>query len=199
MARRSDHTREQLTEMAIDAGWKMIAESGFQKFSARGVAAKIGYTVGTLYHVFGNLDTFLLHINARTLDAMFEDVAKAVPKKPAAGQLIHHLAHAYLAYAKKNYNSWSALFEHRLEEGNTEIPDWYASKMTRLFALIEEAVLPQAGNDRKKAARLARLLWASVHGITTLALAGKLEIVQADHADKMIDDLLEATLGYKKR
>ncbi|MEZ0261621.1 MAG: TetR/AcrR family transcriptional regulator [Alphaproteobacteria bacterium] len=199
MARRSEHTREELTGMAIDAGCEMIAEKGFQQFSARGVAAKIGYTVGTLYHLFGTLDQFILHINARTLDSMYDEVAKGVAKKPAAGQLIHHLAHGYLAFAKKNYNLWSALFEHRLEDGSTEVPDWYAPKMTRLFGLIEESVLPQVKGDRKKAARLARLLWASVHGITTLSLAGKLEIVQADHADKMIDDLLEVTLGYKKK
>lgn len=199
MARRSDHTREELTAMAIDAGCKMIAEKGFQQFSARGVAVKIGYTVGTLYHVFGTLDHFILHINARTLDAMYEEVAKSVPKKASGAQLIPHLAHGYLAFARKNRNLWSALFEHRLEDGSTEVPDWYAPKMTRLFGLIEESVLPQVKNDRKKAARLARLLWASVHGITTLALAGKLEIVQADHADKMIDDLLEIALGYKKK
>ncbi|MES2985279.1 MAG: hypothetical protein V4735_08845 [Pseudomonadota bacterium] len=48
MARRYDHSKEALQEMAISAGQSIIQSQGFGKFSARKVAAEIGYTVGTV-------------------------------------------------------------------------------------------------------------------------------------------------------
>ena len=52
MARRSDHSREELREMAITAAEQIVVEQGYEGLSARKVAAAIGYTVGTLYLVF---------------------------------------------------------------------------------------------------------------------------------------------------
>ena len=72
MARRSDHTREELKELAIAAGQKVISDEGFCKFSARKVAKEMGYTVGTLYNIFGDYNDIVLHINFATLDDMRE-------------------------------------------------------------------------------------------------------------------------------
>ncbi|HEV3447204.1 MAG TPA: helix-turn-helix domain-containing protein, partial [Gemmataceae bacterium] len=68
MARRSDHTREELKDLAIQAAIALIEADGIGQFSARQVAARIGYTVGTLYNVFGSYDELLLNVNARTVD-----------------------------------------------------------------------------------------------------------------------------------
>ena len=70
MARRSEHSREQLTEMILNAAQQIVINDGFAGLSARKIATDIGYTVGTLYIVFDNLDDIILHINARTLDEM---------------------------------------------------------------------------------------------------------------------------------
>jgi AcrR family transcriptional regulator len=192
MARRSEHTRDELREMAIAAGYALIAEKGFQSFSARGVAARMGYTVGTLYHLFGTLDEFILHINARTLDEWHDAIIKDMPKR--ADQRTRYLAHAYLSYARANRNRWSALYEHHMPEGVT-VPDWYKPKMDRMFGLVEEALLPGVGGDARAAARLAKVLWASIHGICTLALTGKLTEVKAAAAERMTDDLLALVSG----
>jgi AcrR family transcriptional regulator len=191
MARRSEHTQEQLKDMAIQAGYEIIEERGFQNFSARAVAARMGYTVGTLYHLFGDLDTFILHINARTLDEWYAEELDGVPKKPE--QRARYFAQSYLKYARANYNRWSALYEHRMQD-DAPVPAWYVPKMMRMFELISDAVIPHVGGDVKKAERLAKVLWASVHGICTLSLAGKLEQVQAGAAERMIDDLMALAL-----
>lgn len=195
MARRSEHTQEELKNIAIQAGYELIEERGFQNFSARAVAAKMGYTVGTLYHLFGDLDTFILHINARTLDEWYDVEVKGIPKR--ADQRARYFSHSYLEYAQAHYNRWSALFEHRMTDDGP-VPAWYAPKMLRMFALISEAVLPHVGNDAKKADRLAKLMWASVHGIATLSLQGKLDQVQANSAERMIDDLVDLAIGSGK-
>ena len=70
MARRSDHSREELREMALSAAEQIVVEQGYEGLSARKVASAIGYTVGTLYLVFENIDDLILNINARTLDRL---------------------------------------------------------------------------------------------------------------------------------
>ena len=50
MARRADHTKEELTELVLRAGEAPIENEGFSAFGARRVAGGIGYTVGTISH-----------------------------------------------------------------------------------------------------------------------------------------------------
>ena len=56
MARRSDHSRSELSEIIVEEGHSLMAQSGFAAFSAREVARRIGYSVGTIYNVFDSLD-----------------------------------------------------------------------------------------------------------------------------------------------
>ena len=74
MGRRSDHSRDELRGMIIAQGHRQIAEVGFAKFSAREVAKAIGYSIGTLYNVFGSYDQLMLAINGRTLDLWLQFV-----------------------------------------------------------------------------------------------------------------------------
>ena len=59
MGRRSDHSREEIQAMAIAAAAKLVETEGFQSLTARKVAKAIGYTVGTLYHVFRNFEFYV--------------------------------------------------------------------------------------------------------------------------------------------
>jgi len=43
MARRSDHSRDELRQMVINTGHRQIAQVGFANFSARQLAKHIGY------------------------------------------------------------------------------------------------------------------------------------------------------------
>ena len=127
MARRSDHIREELKDMSIAAGQEIIANEGFSKFSARKVAKKIGYTVGTVYNIFGSHDELILNINAVTLDDMREFIAERLNSDLEGSSQIKHLAGCYLEFAKTHHARWSALFERNLPVG-TPLPDWYAKK-----------------------------------------------------------------------
>lgn len=190
MARRSEHSQEDLRQMAIEAGAALIVARGYQEFSARAVAAAMGYTVGTIYHLFGDLDNFILHINARTLDLWHKGFTGLSPVKPDARA--RAFAQGYYAFAREHHNLWLALFEHKMKP--EDIPDWFRPKISQMFDIFEETVLLHTAGDRKKAAKLAKILWASVHGICVLSLTGKLEQVKAERAEKMIDDLFAITL-----
>lgn len=189
MARRYDHTQEELTEMAIQAGLAIIEEQGFSGLSTRGVAKRIGYTVGTLYHLFGSLDHFILHLNARTLDEWHTMLTARVAA--AGGSKITSLALGYLEFSRRHPHRFMALFEHRMP--GDIAPEWYKPKMAQLFTLVEDAILPEVNNPLK-ARHIAKALWASVHGIAILSLTRKLELVEADSAERLIETVLSHLL-----
>jgi AcrR family transcriptional regulator len=64
MGRRSDHTRSELTELFVAEGRRQLARTGLAGFSARDVAKRVGYSIGTLYNVFGSYDGLVV---ARTV------------------------------------------------------------------------------------------------------------------------------------
>ena len=83
MARRNQHSREELQALAIDAVRELVAEHGLAKLSVRKVAEKIRYTPGMLYHVFANLDDLILHANAATLDTLLADMKASADLAPS--------------------------------------------------------------------------------------------------------------------
>jgi AcrR family transcriptional regulator len=192
MARRSDHTREELTELAIDAALALIEQDGFAKFSARQVAAKIGYTVGTLYNVFGSYDALLMHVNARTLDHWYDFLQSRLKRGKA--EPLRVLARGYVEYARTHYNRWLALFEHHRDK-STPVPDWYQDRIRRFFAMLEDTIPSSAGHDRRKAKRDAQVLWAGIHGISILSLTGRLELVGAETTDALVNALIDNYLN----
>lgn len=186
MARRSDHSRDELKAMAIAAGQAIIIEEGFAKFSARKVAKKIGYTIGTIYNIFESHEDLVLHINAATLENMREFVSANVQGDEVGAKAIKSLAAVYIQFAEDNYNRWSALFEFNLPQ-EVPLPDWYADKIKELFLLVEA---PLAGI--KDAPRHAKTLWASIHGICHLGLTGKLDVVGAESIEVLTDSLVDS-------
>lgn len=190
MARRSDHTREELRNLAIAAGQKIISENGFATFSARKVAKEIGYTVGTIYNIFDSHDDLILHINAATLDDIGVYFTNHSDTDLDGKEAIKQLATCYLEFAKRHYNCWSALFEHSMEP-NTILPNWYNEKLERLFVKVEKPLLPLVNNHKKRAQQAAKTIWASIHGVCALGLTGKLDVVGADSVQILVDNLVD--------
>jgi AcrR family transcriptional regulator len=171
VGRRSDRSRTELETLIVAEAHRHLAEVGYARFSAREVAKRIGYSVGSLYHVFGTLDALLVAVNARTLDLWADALETALLDVPAPGR-IDALVRAYFAFARGHHNSWSAIYDFRAAP---DVPpsDAYARALDRLIGLVDrevEATLPPA---RKPAARaLARSLLATVHGHCAFALNG---------------------------
>lgn len=173
MARRSDHSRAELEAMIVDEGHRQMEAVGFARFSAREVAKRIGYSIGTIYNVFGSYDRLILAINARTVELWVRRLREALEN--AGGTRVDALVEGYFAFAQAHPRSWSAIYDHRLPAG-AEMPDWYAAALRTLTDIVDEEVaraLPE--RSREAAAALARSLLAVVHGHCELAINGTLE------------------------
>jgi AcrR family transcriptional regulator len=183
--------------MALDAAERLIAAEGDRGFSARKVASAIGYTVGTLYLVFENLDDLVLQVNGRTLDDLFYALQKrqgATGDDPETALLA--LSNAYIAYAEAESPRWNMLFDAVAEKGDNP-PDWYQQKLGRVFGLVEAALSPLT-QDATEIQRVARVLWASVHGICLLKIRQRMNLAGGQSAEDMARLLIENFLrGFR--
>ena len=177
MGRRSDHSRDELESLFLEAGTKQLAEVGFARFSGREVAKQVGYSVGTLYNLFGSLDRFILALNARTLREWTAALDARLAE--AEGDRIAALVSGYFDFAEAHTNRWTALYDHHMPAGET-LPDWFDQAFAGLIELIEGEV----------AAALRRAPDAD-----TCALTGSLVAIAHGHCTLLINRTWESFGG----
>ncbi|MCG8060571.1 MAG: TetR/AcrR family transcriptional regulator [Candidatus Thiodiazotropha endolucinida] len=195
MARRSDHSREEIRDMALEAAEQIILEEGHDGLTARKVASEIGYTVGTIYLVFENLDDLVMHINARTLDRLHQLMTDGDVQSLAPKDRLLRLGQVYIHFAYGDPHRWALIFEHRPADDRT-MPDWYREKVMHVFAVVEEALRPLAPRRSKRdISQAACALWAGVHGICILGITQKLGTTGENSVLKLAKSLILNYLG----
>ncbi|QPK65034.1 TetR/AcrR family transcriptional regulator [Methylomonas sp. LL1] len=197
MARRSEHTQEQIREMVLKAAENIVIEEGFKALTVRKVAMDIGYTVGSIYMVYANMDDLIMHIKAKTLDELAEHMRSIKP--PAnVEQHIQSLADIYLAFAHQHFNRWRMIFD---AQSDAPVPDWYQQKVQNMFVIVEDLfqrLLPEQSAEQVRLA--ARALWCGVHGVCVLSLNGSLGGVGAENAEATIGLLVQNFIqGWKQK
>lgn len=161
--------------MSLEAAEDILNREGVHALSVRRIAHSIGYSHGTLYLLFRNLDGLLLELNARTLDALaqaLEDAAHGTHGMHGTRARLEALAAAYLAFARAHTARWRLVFEHRLP-ADEPLPQEFAQRIARGYRTLH-AALGDAGAAPDERAALGAALWSAIHGVCVLALDGKL-------------------------
>ena len=173
MGRRADHTPEQLHRMVLDAARSIVRQHGLQALTTRKIANQIGYTVGTLYQIFENVDDLIEQMNAETLDQL-RALCDEVDFSAGTAESLTRLVEKYVTFTNSEPLLWGAVIEHKLPKGYQR-QELYVTTVLRLLGVVEKAIAPLFA-DEEKAARLhdARLLWACLYGISGLASADRL-------------------------
>ncbi|MGR9046054.1 MAG: TetR/AcrR family transcriptional regulator [Gammaproteobacteria bacterium] len=190
MARRSEHSLEEIKEMVLNAAESIVIEEGLGALKARKIAMDIGYTVGSIYMVFDNMADLIRHVKARTLD----DIAAKLSEVKDCGppeRCIMELAKAYLAFANEHFNRWSMIFDHRNGD-EADLPVWYRQKVDVLFIPLETQITRLTPSISERQARCAaRALWGGIHGVCILSLTGKLDSVGLSDVESTLMLLVE--------
>ncbi|MBL1277798.1 MAG: TetR/AcrR family transcriptional regulator [Ectothiorhodospiraceae bacterium] len=189
MARQRKHNTEEMINMALVAAENLIIGGGLSQLSGRKVSAEIGYSVGSLYTVFENLDDLILQVNGRTLDAMRDAMLSALEGCETPEKCIKAMAYAYVEYACLNNGLWTAVYEHNLPK-DTALPGWFAEKVDGMFLLVEMQLSSLQGLSQNKISEVAKTLWCGVHGICVLAATRKYEAANVAHVNPLVDGLI---------
>ena len=175
MGRRSDHSRAELEALIIGEGHRLLAETGFAAFSAREVARRVGYSIGTIYNVFDSLDHLLIAINSRTFELWTGYLREQVEQ--GGGDRIRSLVRAYFDFARDHPKLWMAIYDHRLRPGMA-MPDRDMEKRRALTQIVFDEIARQLpAKSDGEVEQLARSLIATVHGHCTYELNGSFALM----------------------
>ena len=189
MARRADHNREELLDLALSAARQIVEEDGVPALTARKVADRMGYSPGTLYNLFDNIDDLVVRVNGATLDELFGALRDA-PVTGDPTEDVLSLSARYLTFLDRNGNLCELLFDYTNAQ-NYELPDWYRQKIRQGLEILGQALSPIfAEGQINEISESARTLWASLQGICSLSKNGKLDVVGGQSRDAMTQSLV---------
>lgn len=172
MARRSAHSPEELRQRILEAAQGIIERDGLVGLSAREIARAIGYSPGTLYNIFENLDDLLLTLQTHMLAELVE-VLRAVPEEKTPEESIDALSRAYLDFALENKLMWNLLFTHSMP-AQMRAPTALVDNVNKVSELVEKPIGQILKTGSKQEVELAaKALWAGVHGVTAIAVTEK--------------------------
>lgn len=156
-----DHRRVQITQSA-----RAIAEAeGWDAVTMRRIAAELGATQPVLYSAFPGGRQAIVDAVALDGFASIADALEAVSLDPMKRM------RAYLDFARSRPRIYEAMFSmpSALPFGAENAPE----QLQRAFAAIRDA-FPDAEGTR------AEVAWATLHGLATLDLGGRLPRARVD-------------------
>jgi len=157
----------------LNAAIALFEREGYEKFSLRQVAEAVGYSPTAIYHHFTDKDELLYHVAldgyavfGRYLQAGYDTGATSRDRLHASGL-------AYVRFGLSHPVQYRLMFMQRGDFFHRPRPPAYADVLDSLFILrriVQEGL--DSGEFRPRPPEdLTSLLWASVHGLVSLALA----------------------------
>ncbi|WP_428774048.1 TetR/AcrR family transcriptional regulator [Vibrio sp.] len=194
MARRNDHTRDELIALTLDTVKQFLSEHSYHELSLRKVATMIGYVPSTLVNVFGNYNLLLLHAVAQTLDELADEARQVVCQAAEPKTALYQLAYCYHDFALQHPYRWQLIFEHNMN--GEMLPEWQANRINNMTGMLE-GLLRELAPQRSDAEVLkaSRVLWSGVHGITLLSVDDKFFASEPVDGKALIEDLLSNYLS----
>lgn len=188
MARRSDHSKEELEQLILDTAIKLVEKNGLEGLSARKLATKIKYTPGTIYSFYENLNELILRVNADTLDQIYAKLGRTSTRTCAGKEALVTIAKSYISYALDNHNRWKTLYEFSYPRAKGQgLPDWYEMRIAKNFSLIETQ-FHALGLKGEQCRLQAKIFWSAIHGITMLAMSGKMDTVKVSSVNALVEE-----------
>lgn len=162
--------RERLCEAAV----RLFAEKGPDAVTMRQLAAELGVSPMTPYRYFEDKDDILAAVRTSGFTRFAEalEAARAgVSDQRAAGEAV---GEAYLRFALENPHSYKLMFD--LNQPNIEkYPDLIAAGQRARATMtdhVEDAIA--AGVLAGDPEQIGSMMWAAIHGVVVLQLAGML-------------------------
>lgn len=177
----------------IVAAARALAEGeGWDAVTTRRLSTEIEYSQPVIYKHFASMDDLM---DAVALEG-FGELADALGAARRAGPKRHALtrvAHAFKDFADRNPAVYDAMFSR-----TTRLPFGDAESSTALaigFGELQQAIIDSVTTDQD-VETLTEVVWAALHGLTTLGRAGRL---RAGLDRERIDRLVAQFEGPRRR
>ncbi|MEM7398928.1 MAG: TetR/AcrR family transcriptional regulator [Pseudomonadota bacterium] len=183
--------REEAARKLLEAAVACVAEQGIDALHVREIARRAGYSVGSVYKYYADLDEILIAVNTITLGRIKAVVGEAIIGKDDPMDRLKALARAYHSFALENRKLWEALFGHRLPD-DRPIPEIHLKENAALLAVIGQSLLelsPKMSAEQLEARK--RTCFAAVHGLVLINLENRFVGLSGEVFMREMDFLVE--------
>jgi AcrR family transcriptional regulator len=156
--------------LIISTARKLAEAEGWDAVTTRRLSEEIEYSQPVLYKHFSGMDDIAAAVAIDGFGELADTLAKARSGAAAPEQALRQVAHAYLDFARTNPALYDAMFTRSttLRFAAAETPQ----PLVVAFAELREVI--KAINDDQDVDTLTEVLWAALHGLTSLTLGGRL-------------------------
>ncbi len=182
--------REERRQLIVDAAVRLMQKSGLESVTIRRVADCLGVGAMTLYTYVDGQEGLRLAMTQHGFDLLSSGCQEASTLGTAQGW--RGSAKHYIRFAIENPHLYKLMFATESDAGKAEV-----QILNRGFeGLIERVGMEMAAKGISqddidaKALSIAGTYWIALHGLASLAIAGRLGVLKSD-MDSLLDSLLE--------
>lgn len=167
---------------ATAAAMKLFAERGYDGVTMRALADELGVSAMTSYRYLRGKDELFALVRAEAFRRFGDALAASAGRVTDPIQRLLRLKRAYVQFALDEADAYRIMFEVRAPDGDgdagTPADADVDRESKRAFGFLHDAVRAavDGGALAGDALAIARLLWASTHGLVSLYLSGRLSL-----------------------
>lgn len=158
----------------LAAALRLVEEKGAAALTMREVAGTLGYSATAIYQHFKNKEALLLALKLRAGDLLAAEM-EAAKQEPTVEAQFHDMGRRYLRFGLENPAYYRLIFQDSVP--GLQLTPEHLTRMRRSWQIMRDTLKVWAQTWGVRGIDVdheANVIWAIVHGITSLALARRL-------------------------
>jgi AcrR family transcriptional regulator len=124
----------------LEAALQHLIEDGFEHFSMRKLAARLGMTAANIYNYFTNKDELYLFIQTRGFEMLYDFLHEAYKRRVAPEKKLENMIRAYLKFGMDNPEYYEIMFSRN----TPKYADYKGTAMEQVASLEKQTALKSA-------------------------------------------------------
>jgi AcrR family transcriptional regulator len=187
---------ESLKQAVLDAARRLCFADGVDGITARRIARDVGCSATAIYLYYRNLDDVMHHLRMEGHALLAEYFQRVDAVLPPVERLLE-MGKAYYRFGTEHPRYYELMFLSRFEE----LPrrDFVQREISTLLIVrdvVSEGVRTGEVRSDLDPMILANGLWAKMHGLTSLAIAGLLVQTAPGQADTLLEAVLDGVARW---
>ncbi|GHO77688.1 TetR family transcriptional regulator [Ktedonobacter sp. SOSP1-85] len=173
MRRRQEHEKQELRQAILTAAGQLFLEQGYDRFSMRKVAERIGYSPTTIYLYFRDKDDLLFTIVDEGFEQFGQQLMIAAQSTADPWERLLALGRAYVSFGIQHPMYYELMFMQR-SNFLMQAPQGESTPRIQAFNILKEGVQQALDAGRLhpgSAQAYSDLLWALMHGLVSLSIS----------------------------
>jgi AcrR family transcriptional regulator len=191
IAERKERDKEELRERILVAAKTLFLEKGVEKTSIRNIADLIEYSPGSIYHYFKDKNEIFHALHQGGFQQLMSRM-EVIASVPNPMERLKGMGTIYVQFALENPDMYDLMFikEAPMDHvARTKALQWNEGEATFKFlrSTLREC-MEQGYFQGHEEETLSFLIWSTVHGMVSLQIRRRCEVVLADRQDTIVKD-----------